>query len=108
MRWKLKLDRQHLLLWCRFAIYWLCYVIAGLIAGWHLKPRMDEVIFVLLLPVLIVATYAAACFVAAALKVWLWPIGRHRWNGLRLTCNSFFCQRGAKSNKRLPNDIGAP
>lgn len=60
------------------AYAWLAFVVFGLIVGWHLKPRPDEVLFVLTLPLwLVLLPYGVFCLGAAVLKV-LWPIWLQR------------------------------
>jgi len=83
--WRIQIDKQHVMLWLRWLKAWLAFVGVALVFGWHLKPRMDEVVFILLLPVPVVAVYALGCLAIAALKA-LWTIGPQRV-GLRLRWN---------------------
>lgn len=59
----------HIALWGRLTRFWATYVAAGLIMGWSLGPRVDEVIFVALLPLPFVVIYAVGCLVVAWLRV---------------------------------------
>jgi hypothetical protein len=45
---------------------WSC-----LVAGWHLGPRWDEVLFLATLPLWVLVPYAVGCLGLAALRVWL-------------------------------------
>lgn len=78
------LNRPHLALWGRLALLWLMYVGFCLVAGWHLKPRPDEVAFVLLLPLPFVVLYALGCLVLAGIKAWSWPVRHKSWKRVRL------------------------
>lgn len=75
---KIKLNHAHILIWKKMLAYWLAFVVFGLIAGWHLKPRPDEVAFMLSLPAIVVIPYGLGCLAVATLRV-LWPVGFHRW-----------------------------
>lgn len=81
MAWTITLNKDHVRKWQRWGMAWLVYVAFGLIAGWGLKPRMDEFLFVLIVPPLaILIPYLVFCLIGAALRS-LWPIrtkGR-RW-----------------------------
>lgn len=81
MAWGVSINRPHLLLWRRLAVGWLAYVGVGLVLGAALKPRPDEVAFVLTLPLVVIVPYALGCLALAGLKAYLWPI---RFQGLRL------------------------
>ena len=70
---RVTLNWTHIALWGRFAVYFGLWMGAAIIGGWHLKPRLDEVVFVALLPVPLVLLYATGCFCVAAARVWLWP-----------------------------------
>lgn len=95
---KITVNADHVRLWKRMLWHWLAFVIIVIIAGWHLKPRPDEVATVLMLPAFIIVPYGAGCIIVAALKL-LWPIGLHRWcfrclrNGRHLLTNKGLRQR---------------
>lgn len=96
---KLTLNKDHVAKWQRLAVAWLVFVLIGLIAGWHLKPRMDEFVFVLTLPLwAVLAPYAAWCLLAALLKSFL-PI--------RLQ-TSWRRYLGLKSNHSLRDEASRP
>lgn len=77
------LNRPHLIRWIPVLGGWLAYVALALLLGAHLQPRLDEVLFVLTLPLWGIVPYAACCLAVAALRVWLWP-ARAYWRRLRL------------------------
>ena len=85
MGWKLSINREHLLLWQRWMLWWVAFVGFMIVYGWRLHPRMDEILFVLVVPPIVVTgAYVAFCLATAACKV-LWPVrlgapaeGRHR------------------------------
>lgn len=74
MAWGVSINRPHLALWRRLVVGWLAYVGIGLVLGAHLKPRPDEVVFVLALPVLVIVPYAIGCLAVAGLRTWLRPV----------------------------------
>lgn len=63
---------------------WLAFVALGIVVGWGLKPRMDEIAFMLVVPVAIVIPYAAFCLVAVFVRSLLSSIRSEngRWIGL--------------------------
>ena len=75
MSWQLQLNHAHVARWRRYVIWWLAYVAAGLLFGWHLGPRPDEVAFVLALPLAVIVPYGLFCLGAAYLRAYLWPVG---------------------------------
>ncbi len=79
MSWGVEVNRPHVLLWARWGVAWLLYVAVGLVVGWQLKPRPDEITFVLFLPLAVLVPYAAACLILGLLRTWLWaPVGWQR------------------------------
>ncbi len=80
MGWGISINRDHVTLWRRWAVAWVAFVVCGLVFGWRLGPRADEIAFVLALPLAILVPWGAWCFLAAGAQA-LWP-GRptqHRW-----------------------------
>ena len=80
--WRIQIDKAHVTLWLRWLKAWLALVAFALVFGWHLKPRVDEVVFMLLVPVGVVGLYALGCLAVATLKT-LWAVRSQRV-GLRL------------------------
>ena len=76
--WRVEINRQHVGLWGALLAGWLAFVAFGLVIGWHLGPRLDEVLIILVLPLwLVVIPYALLCLLIAVARL-LWPtIGRH-------------------------------
>jgi len=83
MDWQLSLNRPHLIRWTPLLVAWLAYVALALVLGAHLKPRLDEFLFVLSLPLWGIVPYAAWCLAVVALRAWLWPAHAY-WRRLRL------------------------
>jgi hypothetical protein len=78
--WRIGLDPDHVALWTRYGIQWLAFVGFALIAGWHLKPRLDEFLVVVTLPLwLVLAPYVVFCFLAAVVKAWWMSAAPTRW-----------------------------
>lgn len=85
MGWGISINWGHVAIWRRLAILWCGYVCVGLLLGWGLGPRRDEVVFLLLLPLAPLAAWVAVSFLWALLRLRLdrgkawWPvIGRKR------------------------------
>lgn len=72
MGWGISLNRDHLAVWGRWAILWLLFIGFGLIAGWHLSPRLDEIVTVALLPLAVLVPYVLGCLGLAVFRL-LWP-----------------------------------
>lgn len=72
---QVKLNSAHIILWGRVLGLWLFYVGFCVVVGWSLHPRLDEVIFAVFLPGLVVGPYIIFCLLIAALRAAL--IGRH-------------------------------
>jgi hypothetical protein len=70
---KITLNRPHMLEWVRWLVVYLIYVALGLIFGWHLKPRMDEFLTVLFLPLAVLIPWIVLSLLVAAVKS-LWTI----------------------------------
>lgn len=78
--WQLLINPDHVGTWIGLGLWWLCFVAFALVAGWHLGPRPDEVVFVLTLPLwMVLAPYVVFCLLATAMKAWLIPILPVRW-----------------------------
>lgn len=77
--WKVTINRDHVVLWRRWLVMWCVFVAFLLVIGWHLKPRIDEFLFVLFLPVSVLIPYIAVCFFGAYARI-LWA----EWNQSRL------------------------
>lgn len=76
MAWGVELNRPHLRLWGRLAVGWALFVGFGLVAGAHLKPRADEITFMLALPLAVVIPYVLVSFVGVTIRsLWLAPRG---------------------------------
>jgi hypothetical protein len=82
MAWGVSLNPPHMLLLLRCAVAWGTYLAFGLVLGacYGIRPRADEFVFVAALPLAVLIPYALACLAGAALKVWLWPVGRRHWH----------------------------
>ncbi len=52
--WQLGLHRPHLQLWRRWLIQWMTFVAVLVVLGWGHGPRLDEVVWVLIVPPLVV------------------------------------------------------
>lgn len=74
MAWGVRLNQDHVRLWRGYLLAWLAFVGFGLVIGAHLKPRPDEVAFMLVLPLAVLVPYASLCFVGAVLRS-LWASG---------------------------------
>ena len=71
MGWGIRINWGHVAIWRRLAILWLGYVGVGLLVGWKLGPRLDEIAFLLLLPLAPLAAWIALSFLWALLRLWL-------------------------------------
>jgi hypothetical protein len=76
---KVSLNYSHMLVWRRYLVGWAAFVAFGIVAGWHLHPRLDEVVFMIALPLWIIVPYAVISLVAAMVRAWLWPTPGTRW-----------------------------
>ena len=80
---KIELNADHLAALVRFSVLWGVYVAIAVIGGLHLKPLLDEVVFVALLPLPFIAAYAVWCFIVAVLRVyWITRSSRAVWRVL--------------------------
>lgn len=102
--WKITLNEPHLRKVGYYLLLYAIYFVYGLIAGWHLKPRADEIIFMLTLPLWILVPYTIGCLAVVAVKA-LWPVrtepGAWRWRRRRLTGDDGFRHKsGANPDRR--------
>ena len=74
---KFGINSDHVSLWKRYALSWIFFVLCLVVLGWAKGPRVDEVIFVLLLPVPILVAYVLFCLIAVGVKSLL-PKRDHR------------------------------
>ena len=73
---RVSLNGPHVILWGRVLGLWIGYVGFCVVVGWSFHPRIDEIGFALILPLIVVLPYIALCFVFAMLGAWI--KGRHR------------------------------
>lgn len=80
---KIKLNWTHVRLWRGYFLGWLAFVAFGVVIGWRLNPRSDEIAFMLAIPFLVVVPYAALCLLIAVAKssLAIWRENR-RWSAL--------------------------
>lgn len=76
MGWGIGLNWTHVTACKRILMAWLGFVVFGLILGAHLQPRPDEIVFMLFVPLPLIALYALGCLALGYLRL-LWPIRRH-------------------------------
>ena len=76
MGWGITLNRTHVTACKQALIVWLGFVAAGLILGARLGPRPDEIAFMILLPLPLIALYALGCLALGLLRI-LWPVRRN-------------------------------
>lgn len=86
MAWGLSLNRPHVALWRRYLTGWAIFVAFVLVTGWSLSPRLDEVAFVLFLPLVILIPYVAVCLLGVYAKLWLLGLKRRAalWQARRI------------------------
>jgi hypothetical protein len=65
------INWKHVAVWQRGLVCYAVFVGVCLVLGAHLKPRPDEIIFALTLPLWAIIPYAAACLILAATRLWL-------------------------------------
>jgi hypothetical protein len=76
---RIEFNVDHVRVVLRWFWRWVGFVALALVLGWHLGPRIDEVVFVLfVVPAAALAAYVALCFAIAVLKSLLpiiakWP-----------------------------------
>jgi hypothetical protein len=76
---RIEFNVDHVRVVLRWFWQWVWFVALALVLGWHLGPRIDEVLTVLfVVPALALVAYIAFCFIVAALKSLLpiiakWP-----------------------------------
>src|SRR5690242_10883281 len=89
MATKVKLNWGHVRIWQQLAGFWLSYVALLVLVGWHLKPRIEEVLFVLFVPPLfVVGAWAVVNIASTTLALWL----------------AFLVRGGAQKRRRLSRD----
>jgi hypothetical protein len=71
MAWRVKLNRPHVDLLVRALSFWFTLVATALIFG--PRPRLDELLFGIFLPLTVLVPYAVLTFAVAWLRVWLLP-----------------------------------
>lgn len=76
--WGIRINWEHVALWKRGLMGWFGLMAFALVAGAHLGPRPDEVLFVVCLPAVVLLPYAAFCAALALLRLAL-ELGKHRW-----------------------------
>lgn len=85
--WKITLNEPHIRRVGRCLLLYAIYFVYGLVAGWHLKPRSDEIIFMVTLPLWVLLPYTVGCLAIVTVKA-LRPVrpqpGAWRWNRRRL------------------------
>jgi hypothetical protein len=72
---RVSLNGPHVVLWGRVIGLWIGYVGFCVLLGWSLHPRVDEIVFAVFLPAIVVLPYIAFCFAVAMLGAWI--KGRH-------------------------------
>lgn len=86
MAWGVRLNRPHVRLWQGLAVLWGAFVLFGLVVGAHLRPRMDEIVIVALLPLAVLIPYAVLSFLLTLLRVFL-SRSPLLWGRRGLACN---------------------
>ena len=81
MGWGITLNQHNVANCKRILIAWLGFVAFGLILGARLGPRPDEIAFMLLLPLPLIALYALGCLALGLLRL-LWPVRRDNGSAL--------------------------
>jgi hypothetical protein len=71
--WRVGLNRSHFILCARVGVWWLTLVMALVFGP---RPRIDELLFGIFLPLVVLVPYAAVTFVVAWLRVLLLPAPR--------------------------------
>ncbi len=69
--WTIGINWTHVALWRRGLMAWFGLVGFALVAGAHLGPRPDEILFACTLPLLVIVPYAAGCLMLALLRLLL-------------------------------------
>lgn len=79
---KIGLNHPHLARWGYWAVSYAAFVGFALVAGWHLKPRWDEIVFAITLPLYVLIPWIIISLIGAWIKTlrpkWLhhWPLRR--------------------------------
>jgi len=96
MRWKVRLNQDHIKLWTHWAKIWLVYVSVIFVLGIRLHPRLDEVVFVTFLPLLVLVPYIALTFVMAATRLLL-----ARVDGTNVRWSAFLVHRRLRAKNGI-------
>lgn len=101
--WGIGINWPHVALWRRWLCLWLGFVAFGLVVGWTLKPRPDEILFMLALPALVLVPYAVGCFLVSAIRLGLVNLRGRNASIVTLTRNKRLGKRTRTSaDNRLP------
>jgi hypothetical protein len=77
--WGIGINWAHVNRWVGWLISYEVFVASALVLGWHLGPRLDEVLVVATLPAWVLVPYVLLCLLLVVLRV-LWaralPISR--------------------------------
>ena len=66
------INKPHIKVWLNFLVWWAVYVLIAIVVGWRLSPRVDEIVFAVCIPLIVVIPYAIFCLLIAAVRAW-WP-----------------------------------
>lgn len=78
MHWKIRLNTPCIIVWRRLFAGWLAFVGFALLAGAHLNPRPDEIMFAVTLPLWLGALPYALYSLAVVVLRSFGPIRFHR------------------------------
>ena len=107
----ISIDWDYVRLWRGRLIAWAAFVAFLVAAGWHLGPRPDEVLFVLVVvPLTVLIPYVAVCLALAYLRLWL--VGEHHGAPGRVAgifhITHGRLRAGAGDTQAGPQDVGRP
>lgn len=69
--WGIGINWAHVAVWQRGLVMYAGFVVFCLIAGAHLGPRRDEILFAIVLPAWAIIPYAIISLAGAFLRLWL-------------------------------------
>ena len=69
MGWGISVNHSHVAACGRYLLAWVAFVAFGVVLGWGLNPRLDEVAFMLALPLVVLLPYAAFCLLLPWLRL---------------------------------------